>query len=146
MASSYGEVSTPEIANAFAACDDTLERRSQSNRDDRARLRASLLATSANALCRLYGSVATEPLHAAAPMPTFTPNAHSVPRCRCPPLFASVLQLVLVIGDMHIPQRAAEIPAAFRKILVPGKMTAVLCTGNLCTRYAWHARMRKLET
>ncbi|KAL4002790.1 Vacuolar protein sorting-associated protein 29 [Acanthocheilonema viteae] len=43
-------------------------------------------------------------------------------------------QLVLVIGDFHIPHRSHNIPAKFRKLLVPNKMQHVLCTGNLCTR------------
>ncbi|VDM94362.1 unnamed protein product, partial [Onchocerca ochengi] len=42
--------------------------------------------------------------------------------------------LVLVIGDFHIPHRNHNIPAKFRKLLVPNKMQHVLCTGNLCTR------------
>ncbi|KAJ3293173.1 Vacuolar protein sorting-associated protein 29 [Rhizoclosmatium sp. JEL0117] len=42
--------------------------------------------------------------------------------------------LVLAIGDLHIPQRAADIPAKFKKLLVPGKMQHVLSTGNLCSR------------
>lgn len=41
--------------------------------------------------------------------------------------------LVLVIGDFHIPNRAADLPEAFKKLLVPGKIQVVLCTGNLCT-------------
>eukprot|EP00123_Amoebidium_parasiticum_P003931 comp15240_c1_seq1/m.12004 comp15240_c1_seq1/g.12004 ORF comp15240_c1_seq1/g.12004 comp15240_c1_seq1/m.12004 type:complete len:184 (-) comp15240_c1_seq1:480-1031(-) len=39
--------------------------------------------------------------------------------------------LVLVIGDMHVPQRAADLPAKFKKLLVPGKIQLVLSTGNL---------------
>ncbi|KAJ2781477.1 Vacuolar protein sorting-associated protein 29 [Coemansia javaensis] len=41
------------------------------------------------------------------------------------------MTLVLVLGDIHIPQRAADIPAKFRKLLVPGKIDKILCTGNL---------------
>ena len=45
--------------------------------------------------------------------------------------------LVLVLGDLNIPHRAADIPAKFKKMLAKakedGKMSAVLCTGNLCT-------------
>ncbi|VDP18876.1 unnamed protein product [Onchocerca flexuosa] len=44
------------------------------------------------------------------------------------------IMLVLVIGDFHIPHRNHNIPAKFRKLLVPNKMQHVLCTGNLCTR------------
>ncbi|KAJ1847104.1 Vacuolar protein sorting-associated protein 29, partial [Coemansia sp. RSA 2708] len=41
------------------------------------------------------------------------------------------MTLILVLGDIHIPQRAADIPAKFRKLLVPGKIDKILCTGNL---------------
>ena len=40
-------------------------------------------------------------------------------------------QLVLVLGDMHIPDRASKIPAKFQSMLVPNKMQHVLCTGNV---------------
>mmetsp|Transcript_7856 Transcript_7856/g.15190 ORF Transcript_7856/g.15190 Transcript_7856/m.15190 type:complete len:213 (+) Transcript_7856:77-715(+) len=40
-------------------------------------------------------------------------------------------ELVLVLGDMHIPQRASKIPAAFKRMLVPNKMQHVICTGNI---------------
>ena len=40
---------------------------------------------------------------------------------------------MLITGDMHIPHRANSIPAAFKKLLVPGRINHVLCTGNLCT-------------
>uniref|UniRef100_A0A914ZCQ2 Vacuolar protein sorting-associated protein 29 n=1 Tax=Panagrolaimus superbus TaxID=310955 RepID=A0A914ZCQ2_9BILA len=42
-----------------------------------------------------------------------------------------VMNLVLVIGDFHIPQRAHNMPAKFKKLLVPNKMQHILCTGNL---------------
>lgn len=42
--------------------------------------------------------------------------------------------LVLVVGDLHIPHRASSVPAKFRKLLVPGKIQHILCTGNLCTK------------
>ncbi|KAJ1728431.1 Vacuolar protein sorting-associated protein 29 [Coemansia sp. Benny D160-2] len=41
------------------------------------------------------------------------------------------MTLILVLGDIHIPQRAADIPAKFRKLLVPGKIDRILCTGNV---------------
>ncbi|KAJ1641931.1 Vacuolar protein sorting-associated protein 29 [Coemansia asiatica] len=44
------------------------------------------------------------------------------------------MTLILVLGDIHIPQRAADIPAKFRKLLVPGKIDQILCTGNLTDR------------
>lgn len=40
-------------------------------------------------------------------------------------------ELVLVLGDLHIPQRASRIPAPFKRMLVPNKMAHVICTGNL---------------
>jgi len=40
--------------------------------------------------------------------------------------------LVLLIGDLHIPHRVAGIPDKFKKLLVPEKIEAVICTGNLC--------------
>lgn len=62
-------------------------------------------------------------------------------------------ELVLVVGDCHIPHRASGIPEEFKvclfwylllsstfscvamqRMLVPGKMQHVLCTGNLVTK------------
>mmetsp|Transcript_48000 Transcript_48000/g.71134 ORF Transcript_48000/g.71134 Transcript_48000/m.71134 type:complete len:220 (-) Transcript_48000:139-798(-) len=43
-------------------------------------------------------------------------------------------ELVLVLGDMYIPQRACSIPEKFKRMLVPNKMQHVLCTGNLGSR------------
>ncbi|KAL3786332.1 hypothetical protein ACHAW5_001517 [Stephanodiscus triporus] len=40
-------------------------------------------------------------------------------------------ELVLLVGDHHIPMRAHSIPKQFRKLLIPGKMQRVLCTGNV---------------
>ena len=40
-------------------------------------------------------------------------------------------ELVLVIGDHHIPNRANYIPEKFRRMLVPGKMQHIICTGNV---------------
>jgi len=42
--------------------------------------------------------------------------------------------LILVVGDLHIPNRAASVPEAFKKMLVPGRVQTVLCTGNLCVK------------
>lgn len=42
--------------------------------------------------------------------------------------------LVLVLGDLHIPHRCHSLPAKFKKLLVPGRIQHILCTGNLCTR------------
>lgn len=40
-------------------------------------------------------------------------------------------ELVLVVGDFHIPTRATKIPAPFKRMLVPNKMQHIICTGNL---------------
>lgn len=42
--------------------------------------------------------------------------------------------LVLVVGDMHIPFRASGLSPKFKKLLVPGKIQHILCTGNLTTK------------
>ncbi|CAM9786620.1 unnamed protein product [Lampetra fluviatilis] len=42
--------------------------------------------------------------------------------------------LVLVLGDLHIPHRSSALPAKFKKLLVPGKIQHILCTGNLCSK------------
>lgn len=46
----------------------------------------------------------------------------------------STVQLVLLLGDLHIPHRCNSLPARFKKLLVPGKIQHILCTGNLCTK------------
>ncbi|KAI5307252.1 Vacuolar protein sorting-associated protein 29 [Ascosphaera pollenicola] len=43
-------------------------------------------------------------------------------------------RLVLVVGDLFIPDRAPEIPPKFRKLLTPGKIGQILCLGNLTDR------------
>jgi len=43
-------------------------------------------------------------------------------------------ELVLVLGDLHIPHRKEDLPEQFKDLLVPGKMQHVLCTGNLCSK------------
>ncbi len=40
-------------------------------------------------------------------------------------------QLALVLGDFHIPQRCAEIPAKYKEMITPNKVNAVFCTGNI---------------
>jgi len=40
-------------------------------------------------------------------------------------------RLILVIGDLFIPDRAPDIPQKFKKLLTPGKIGQVLCLGNL---------------
>ena len=39
-----------------------------------------------------------------------------------------------MLGDLHIPHRTSAIPPKFKKLLVPGKIHHILCTGNLCTK------------
>lgn len=45
--------------------------------------------------------------------------------------------LVLVIGDLHIPNRAHDLPTKFKKLLVPGKIGQILSTGNTTDRETW---------
>jgi vacuolar protein sorting-associated protein 29 len=47
--------------------------------------------------------------------------------------------LVLIIGDLHIPHRTHDLPSKFKKLLVPGKIQQILCTGNVCDKetYEW---------
>lgn len=42
--------------------------------------------------------------------------------------------LVLVIGDFHVPTRQKEIPDCFKDLLATDKIKTVLCTGNLGCR------------
>lgn len=53
--------------------------------------------------------------------------------------------LVLVIGDLHVPHRASAVPAKFKKLLVPGKIQHILCTGNLCGKET-HDWLKTLAT
>ncbi|KAJ5071031.1 vacuolar protein sorting-associated protein [Anaeramoeba ignava] len=41
------------------------------------------------------------------------------------------MTLVLIIGDIFIPNRAKQIPEKFTKLFTPGKIQTTLCTGNL---------------
>ena len=41
---------------------------------------------------------------------------------------------MLVLGDLHIPHRCNTVPPKFKKLLVPGKIQHILCTGNLCSK------------
>ena len=45
--------------------------------------------------------------------------------------------LVLVIGDMHIPHRGADLPKKFKALLQPGKIQHVLCTGNVVDKLTY---------
>lgn len=55
----------------------------------------------------------------------------------CSLCFGSSEQLVLVLGDLHIPHRCSSLPAKFKKLLVPGRIQHILCTGNLCTKESY---------
>ncbi|EGF99834.1 uncharacterized protein MELLADRAFT_118210 [Melampsora larici-populina 98AG31] len=45
--------------------------------------------------------------------------------------------LLLTIGDLHIPLRTHDLPLKFKKLLVPGKIGQIVCTGNVCDRETW---------
>jgi vacuolar protein sorting-associated protein 29 len=40
----------------------------------------------------------------------------------------------LIIGDLHIPQRAVDVPDKFKELLLPNKMQYVLSPGNIGSR------------
>ena len=42
--------------------------------------------------------------------------------------------LVLLVSDLHMPERSPNVPKKFRELLVPGKIQHVLCSGNLTSR------------
>ena len=48
-------------------------------------------------------------------------------------------EFVLIIGDVHIPQRAVDIPEKFKELLLPNKLQYVLSPGNIGSRetYEW---------
>ncbi|KAB2084999.1 hypothetical protein ERO13_A05G198301v2 [Gossypium hirsutum] len=50
------------------------------------------------------------------------------------PFPAESIVLVLALGDLHIPHRAADLPPKFKSMLVPGMIQHVFCTGNLCIK------------
>lgn len=41
---------------------------------------------------------------------------------------------MLLLGDFHIPHRAAEISPKYREMITPNKVSTVLCTGNMGCR------------
>ncbi len=45
--------------------------------------------------------------------------------------FTDFGELVLIIGDFHIPSKKPDIPAVFRELLSTDKIKTILCTGNL---------------
>ena len=46
----------------------------------------------------------------------------------------SLGDFALIIGDIHIPQRATDIPEQFKDLLVPNKMQYVISPGNVGSR------------
>lgn len=40
-------------------------------------------------------------------------------------------QFILIIGDLHIPDKANGLPEKFKELLVPGVISHVICTGNV---------------
>lgn len=72
----------------------------------------------------------------------------TIPVCRCTfasasckpvisEFLAAKMVLVLVVGDLHIPHRASGLSPKFKKLLVPGKIQHILCTGNLCNKESY---------
>ena len=72
---------------------------------------------------------------AVAPSPTLSSTAQHVHAVELSPpqtcYHVCTQVLVLVLGDLHIPHRVAELPKKFKGLLVPGKIQHILCTGNL---------------
>ncbi|TFY51432.1 hypothetical protein EVG20_g11005 [Dentipellis fragilis] len=82
---------------------------------------------------------ATSPAAAGKPSARTGTRDTAVPDCaqsasQSPPNVELTMVLVLVIGDLHIPHRIHDLPAKFKKLLVPGKIQQILCTGNVCDR------------
>lgn len=62
------------------------------------------------------------------------PKAVSTNKKRSSYSLPLTIMLVLIIGDLHIPHRVVDLPAKFKKLLVPGKIQQILCTGNVCDK------------
>ncbi|XP_009472426.1 PREDICTED: vacuolar protein sorting-associated protein 29 [Nipponia nippon] len=83
-----------------------------------------------------------KPTEGSAGDPSVPATSHTFPRPPAPlrcaalrrPRSGAGHRLVLVLGDLHIPHRCNSLPAKFKKLLVPGKIQHILCTGNLCTK------------
>uniref|UniRef100_A0A3Q1BWA5 Vacuolar protein sorting-associated protein 29 n=1 Tax=Amphiprion ocellaris TaxID=80972 RepID=A0A3Q1BWA5_AMPOC len=65
------------------------------------------------------------------------PSSPYLPPLCLSPIHQAGHRLVLVLGDLHIPHRCNTLPAKFKKLLVPGKIQHILCTGNLCTKESY---------
>ena len=48
-------------------------------------------------------------------------------------------EIVLLVGDMFVPQRISDISEQFKSLLIPNKINHILCLGNMgCTEsYDW---------
>ena len=47
--------------------------------------------------------------------------------------FTEFGELVLIIGDFHVPFKKPDIPTVFKELLNTDKIKTVLCTGNTCS-------------
>lgn len=55
--------------------------------------------------------------------------------------FTDFGELVLIIGDFHVPYRKADIPTVFKELLNTDKIKTILCTGNVgCDEMVEHLR------
>ncbi|XP_067279588.1 vacuolar protein sorting-associated protein 29 isoform X1 [Pseudorasbora parva] len=73
----------------------------------------------------------------ASTSPSSNPSSPTVPLSWHLHRFQAGHRLVLVLGDLHIPHRCNTLPPKFKKLLVPGKIQHILCTGNLCTKESY---------
>ncbi|ODV62059.1 retromer subunit VPS29 ASCRUDRAFT_45265 [Ascoidea rubescens DSM 1968] len=53
--------------------------------------------------------------------------------------------LILAIGDLHIPERAIDLPLKFKKLLTPGKIQQVLCLGNVISSITTLEFLKKIS-
>ncbi|TYH66171.1 hypothetical protein ES332_D06G104800v1 [Gossypium tomentosum] len=53
--------------------------------------------------------------------------------------------LVLALGDLHIPHRAADLPPKFKSMLVPEMIQHVFCIGNLCIKYFYQLNFYEVQ-
>lgn len=44
---------------------------------------------------------------------------------------AQPTELILLVGDLHIPMKSSTIPDLFQDLLIPNRFSSVLCTGNI---------------
>ncbi|RAL61334.1 hypothetical protein DID88_009470 [Monilinia fructigena] len=77
----------------------------------------------------------SELITGAVEYPTRKSSLANLPASKKPTTMTS--RLVLVIGDLHIPDRAIDVPQKFKKLLTPGKIGQTLCLGNLTDRQTY---------